>query len=140
MTMVMTVAAILKIKGRVYETVKPEETLREFAQHLKDDRIGAMVVTHDGVSLDGIISERDLAYGLAKYGEKLSEMKVSELMTKVVLVCSPDDSIEEVMDFMTHRRIRHLPVKENGELIGMISMSDVVKAHLTGRLMSARLA
>lgn len=138
--MVMTVAAILKIKGRVYETVKPEETLREFAQHLKDDRIGAMVVTHDGVSLDGIISERDLAYGLAKYGEKLSEMKVSELMTKVVLVCSPDDSIEEVMDFMTHRRIRHLPVKENGELIGMISMSDVVKAHLTGRLMSARLA
>ena len=67
-------------------------------------------------------------------------MKVSELMTKVVLVCSPEDSIEEVMDFMTQRRIRHLPVKEDGELIGMISMSDVVKAHLTGRLMSARLA
>ncbi|MGD8878816.1 MAG: CBS domain-containing protein [Methyloceanibacter sp.] len=138
--MVMTVANVLKIKGRIYTTVKPTETLREFAQHLKDDRIGAMVVTHDGDTLEGIISERDLAYGLAKYGEKLADMKVSELMTKVVLVCSPEDSIEEVMDFMTQRRIRHLPVKEDGELIGIISMSDVVKAHLTGRLMSARLA
>lgn len=137
--MVMTVANILKIKGRIYKTVGPDETMREFAQHLKDDRIGAMVVTHDGDTLDGIISERDLAYGLAEHGDKLPSMKVSELMTKVVLVCSPEDSIEEVMDFMTQRRIRHLPVKEDGELIGMISMGDVVKAHLTGRLIAARL-
>ena len=138
--MVMSVANILKIKGRVYKTVSPDETVREFAQHLKDERIGAMIVTKDGVDLDGIISERDIAFGLAKHGDKLPAMKVSELMTKVVLVCSPDDSIEEVMDFMTQRRIRHLPVKEDGKLIGMISMGDVVKAHLTGRLIAARLA
>jgi CBS domain-containing protein len=137
--MVMTVANILKIKGRVYKTVQPSETVREFAQHLKDERIGAMIVTRDGVALDGIISERDIAFGLAKHGEKLADMKVSELMTKVVLVCSPQDSIEEVMDFMTQRRIRHLPVKEDERLVGMISMGDVVKAHLTGRLIAARL-
>lgn len=136
--MVMSVQNILKVKGKVYKTVRPDETVQEFAQHLKDERIGAMIVTHDGVSLDGIISERDIAFGLAKHGDKLANMKVSELMTKVVLVCSPDDSIDEVMDFMTQRRIRHLPVKEGDKLVGMISMGDVVKAHLTGRLIAAR--
>jgi CBS domain-containing protein len=138
--MVMTVASILKIKGKIYKTVKPGETMREFAQHLKDDRIGAMIVTEDGTNIDGIISERDLAYGLAKHGAALPDMAVSELMTKVVLVCSPEDSIDDVMDFMTQRRIRHLPVKADGDLVGMISMGDVVKAHLTGRLMAARLS
>lgn len=137
--MVMTVANILKIKGKVYKTVKPDETIQEFAQHLKDDRIGAMIVTDDGVALEGIISERDIAYGLAKHGEKLAGMKVSDIMTRVVLVCSPQDSIDEVMDLMTQRRIRHLPVKDGDELVGMISMGDVVKAHLTGRLIAARL-
>lgn len=137
--MVMTVANILKIKGKVYKTVKPDETIQEFAQHLKDDRIGAMIVTDDGVALQGIISERDIAYGLAKHGEKLAGMKVSDIMTRVVLVCSPQDSIDEVMDLMTQRRIRHLPVKDGDELVGMISMGDVVKAHLTGRLIAARL-
>jgi signal-transduction protein with cAMP-binding, CBS, and nucleotidyltransferase domain len=138
--MVTTVASILKITGKIYKTVKPGETMREFAQHLKDDRIGAMIVTEDGNNIEGIISERDLAYGLAKHGAALTDMAVSELMTKVVLVCSPEDSIDEVMDYMTQRRIRHLPVKEDGALIGMISMSDVVKAHLTARLMAARLS
>jgi CBS domain-containing protein len=138
--MVMTVANILKIKGRVYKTVKPNESMREFAQHLKDERIGAMIVTHDGAVLEGIISERDIAYGLAKHGEKLSGMKVSELMTKVVVVCTPEDSIDDVMNLMTQRRFRHLPVKDSDQLIGIISMGDVVKAHLTNRLMAARLS
>jgi CBS domain-containing protein len=138
--MVMTVANILKIKGKVYKTVKPDETVREFAQHLKDERIGAMIVTEDGAQLDGIVSERDIAFGLAKHGEKIAKMKVSDVMTKVVLVCSPQDSIDEVMDFMTQRRIRHLPVKEDEKLVGIISMGDVVKAHLTGRLIAARIS
>lgn len=136
--MVMTVANILKVKGRVYKTVKPGETAREFAQHLKDDRIGAMIVTEDGNDIAGIISERDLAYGLAKHGAALTDMKVSELMTRVVLVCSPEDGIDDVMDIMTQRRIRHLPVKADDDLVGIISMGDVVKAHLTGRLIAAR--
>jgi CBS domain-containing protein len=138
--MVMTVANILKIKGRVYKTVKPNESMREFAQHLKDERIGAMIVTHNGAVLEGIISERDIAYGLAEHGEKLPGMKVSELMTKVVVVCTPEDSIDDVMNLMTQRRFRHLPVKDSDQLVGIISMGDVVKAHLTNRLMAARLS
>lgn len=137
--MVMTVGSILKIKGRVYKTVRPDETVQEFARHLKDERIGAMIVTHDGSVLEGIISERDIAYGLSKHGQKLSDMKVSDLMTKVVIVCTSEDSIDDVMNLMTQRRIRHLPVKDNDELVGIISMGDVVKAHLTGRLMAARM-
>jgi len=137
--MVMTVGSILKIKGRVYKTVRPDETVQEFASHLKDERIGAMIVTHDGSVLEGIISERDIAYGLSKHGQKLPDMKVSDLMTKVVIVCTSEDSIDDVMNLMTQRRIRHLPVKDSDELVGIISMGDVVKAHLTGRLMAARM-
>jgi len=137
--MVMTVGSILKIKGRVYKTVRPDETVQEFARHLKDERIGAMIVTHDGSVLEGIISERDIAYGLSKHGQKLPDMKVSDLMTKVVIVCTSEDSIDDVMNLMTQRRIRHLPVKDSDELVGIISMGDVVKAHLTGRLMAARM-
>jgi CBS domain-containing protein len=137
--MVMTVGNILKIKGRVYKTVRPDETVQEFARHLKDERIGAMIVTHDGSVLEGIISERDIAYGLSKHGQKLPDMKVSDLMTKVVIVCTSEDSIDDVMNLMTQRRIRHLPVKDSDQLVGIISMGDVVKAHLTGRLMAARM-
>jgi CBS domain-containing protein len=132
----MKVANILKIKGLVVKTVKPDETVRAFAEHLKDERIGAMIVSHDGAAVDGIISERDLAYGLAAHGGKLPDMKVSELMTKVVIVCTPEDDIEEVMNLMTQRRIRHLPVKAGDKLIGIISIGDVVKLHLTQRLMA----
>ena len=80
--------------------------------------------------MDGIISERDLAYGLAAYGEKLPSMSVSELMTTVVIVCTPVDSIVEVMNVMTQRRIRHLPVKDGEQLIGIISIGDVLKNRL----------
>jgi CBS domain-containing protein len=75
-----------------------------------DERIGAMVVSHDGSTLDGIIAERDLAHGLAAYGDQLPGIRVLALMTKVVTVCSPEDIITEVMNVMTQRRIRHVPV------------------------------
>jgi CBS domain-containing protein len=126
----MKVADILKTKGSAVKTVRPDETAKAFAAHLKDERIGAMIVSHDGSALDGIISERDLAYGLATYGDKLLSMSVSELMTKAVIVCTPEDSIAEVMNVMTQRRIRHLPVKDGEQLIGIISIGDVLKNRL----------
>ena len=126
----MKVADILKIKGPSVKTVRPDETAKAFAEHLKDERIGAMIVSHDGNALDGIISERDLAYGVAAYGDTLPSMSVSELMTKVVIVCKPEDSILEVMNIMTQRRIRHLPVKDGEQLIGIISIGDVLKNRL----------
>jgi CBS domain-containing protein len=136
--MVMSVANILKVKGRIYKTVGPDETVREFAEHLREERIGAMIVTRDGITLDGIISERDIANGLALHGEKLPSMKVSKLMTKVVVVCSPDDSIDDVMNLMTQHRIRHLPAQDKGELVGIVTIGDVVKAHLVGAHLTSR--
>jgi CBS domain-containing protein len=132
----MQVAYLLKIKKRTVRIVKPDETMQAFAKHLKEHRIGAMIVSKDGEEIDGIISERDLAYGLAAHGGKLPAMKVSQLMTRAVFSCNPEDSIEDVMNLMTERRIRHLPVKQGEKLIGMISIGDAVKMHLTERLIA----
>jgi CBS domain-containing protein len=126
----MKVADILKTKGSAVKTVRPDETAKVFAEHLRNERIGAMIVSSDGSTLEGIISERDLAYGLAAYGDRLPSMRVSELMTRVVILCTPEDTIAEVMTVMTQRRIRHLPVKDGGRLVGIISIGDVLKHRL----------
>ena len=126
----MKVADILKTKGSAVKTVRPDETAKVFAEHLRNERIGAMIVTRDGSTLEGIISERDLAYGLAAYGDRLPSMRVSELMTRLVILCTPEDTIAEVMTVMTQRRIRHLPVKDGGRLVGIISIGDVLKHRL----------
>ncbi len=126
----MTVASILKNKRPGVKTISPHETMLVFAGQLEAERIGAMIVSADGSSLDGIISERDLAYGLAVHGEALARLRVSELMTKSVVVCAPEDSIAEIINIMTRRRIRHLPVKQGGRLVGIISIGDVLKYRL----------
>jgi CBS domain-containing protein len=127
----MKVAQILKTKGRAVKTVKPDETARVVAQRLKEERIGAMIVCHEGGILDGIICERDLAHGLAVHGDKLSSMSVSALMTKTVSVCTPDDSIGAVMTVMNERRTRHLLVKDGDRTVGIISIGDVLKHRLS---------
>ena len=126
----MRVADILRIKGSTVKTVTPDETALELSEKLNAAQIGAMIVSDDGTSIDGIISERDLAYGLAAHGRELPRIAVSKLMTKVVLVCSPEDSITDVMKLMTQRRIRHLPVKDGAQLVGIISIGDVLKHRL----------
>jgi CBS domain-containing protein len=126
----MTVATILKSKRPAVKTISPGATVRAFAEQLKAERIGAMIVSADGSSLDGIISERDLAYGLAIYGDRLPGLPVSQLMTNAVIVCTPEDNIAEVMKVMTQRRIRHLPVKQGDQLVGIISIGDVLKHRL----------
>jgi CBS domain-containing protein len=126
----MRVADILRIKGSTVKMVTPDETALEMAEKLRAAQIGAMIVSEDGTSIDGIISERDLAYGLAEHGRELPRIAVSKLMTKLVLVCSPEDSITDVMKLMTQRRIRHLPVKDGAQLVGIISIGDVLKHRL----------
>ena len=126
----MKVADILQSKGPTVKTVRPDVTALELSEQLRAERIGAMIVSADGASIDGIISERDLAYGLATHGSKLPRVTVERLMTKVVVVCSPEDSIAEVMSVMTQRRIRHLPVKSGDRLVGIISSGDVLKHRL----------
>jgi CBS domain-containing protein len=126
----MKVADILRSKGPAVQTVRPDETALELSEHLRAEHIGAMIVSTDGATIDGIISERDLAYGLAAHGSNLPRIAVEKLMTKVVIVCSPEDSIAEVMGVMTQKRIRHLPVKDSHQLVGIISIGDVLKHRL----------
>ena len=89
-----------------------------------------MIVSDDGETLDGIISERDIAYGLAARRGDFHLVKVSVLMTKRVLTCTPETMVIEAMTMMTERHIRHLPVVESGKLVGVISMRDLLKYRL----------
>ena len=129
----MKVAEILRIKGSVVKTVPPYETALLASGHLRAEQIGALVVSKDGKSIDGIISERDLAYGLATHRDRLPTIRVSELMTKAVIVCSTEDSVTDVMKLMTQHRIRHVPVKDRDQLVGIISIGDILK-HRLGEL------
>ncbi len=124
---VMKVSDILEAKGSVVKTISGEVTLRALAEELRSEKVGAMVVTGPSGGLEGIISERDLARGLAEHGANLVVMTVRQLMTKSVITCSPDDSIAGISKVMTQRRIRHLPVMEKGALVGLISIGDILK-------------
>jgi CBS domain-containing protein len=127
---IMKVSNIIQTKGSVVKTIRPEASARELSVRLHADQIGAMVVSSNGKSIEGIVTERDLAYGLASYGTELPTVAVSRLMAQAVLVCSPEDSIIHVMKLMTQRRVRHLPVKEGTEVVGIISIGDVLKHRL----------
>jgi CBS domain-containing protein len=126
----MLIAQILAGKGSNVIATRPDATIAEVAALLKQKRIGALVVTDADRRLCGIISERDLARGLADHGARLLEMKVAEMMTAEVVTCAPDDGVETLMQIMTERRFRHLPVVKDGELLGIISIGDVVKHRL----------
>jgi CBS domain-containing protein len=126
----MKVSDILQIKGADVKMVRPDMSARELAVRLHAEQIGAMIVSSDGWSIDGIVSERDLAYGLAAYGSELPTLPLSKLMAKTVIECSPDDSINHVTKLMTQRRVRHLPLKEGGQLVGIISIGDVLEHRL----------
>lgn len=126
MAHVARVADILTVKGSRVVTVQPSETIATLSQRLREKRIGAAVVSSDGQAIDGMISERDLAYGLAVHKAELHALPVSALMTKTVISCSPSDSVATVASTMLARNVRHLPVEEGGRLVGMISIRDVL--------------
>ena len=110
-------------------TITPEATVRELVALLAKHNVGALVVSVDGTSVDGIVSERDVVRRLAET-ESLLEQTVSELMTEAVHRCTPDQPITDLMVLMTDHRIRHVPVVEDGRLIGIISIGDVVKSRI----------
>lgn len=126
----MKVADILQEKGHAVRTVPPTLTIGAFAHRLKDEAVGAMIVSADGRSLDGIISERDLVHGLADHGSAVDAMRVSDLCTKAVHTCSSGDSVSDVARLMTRERVRHVPVVDKGRLIGIVSIGDVLKSRL----------
>jgi CBS domain-containing protein len=126
----MFVRNILKSKGTDVVTTGPEETIAATAKLLHKHRIGAVLVLDGDGKVAGVISERDIVRGAALHGEEVFSMKVRELMTRDVVVCSPHDTIQDIMSLMTARRIRHVPVVEDGKLQGIISIGDVVKLRL----------
>ncbi|MDY0881493.1 CBS domain-containing protein [Dongia soli] len=124
----MTVAHLLRGKPIRLVTIPSYETLTKATEILARERIGALIVTAPGGDLAGILSERDIVRAIARDGTAAVMAKVSDIMTADVVCCSPDDTVDAVMTLMTAKRFRHVPVKENGKLVGMISIGDVVKA------------
>ncbi|MGI9381585.1 MAG: CBS domain-containing protein [Methyloligellaceae bacterium] len=133
----MQVKSILKAKGSRVVTVSPLTTIDALAHRLRLENIGAVIVSSDGASVDGIISERDVLRGLAEHGADLLAMSVVDLMTRGVQTCRPDADVKEVMRLMTQKRIRHLPVVDGGRLLGIVSIGDVVKNRLDDMEMEA---
>ena len=126
----MNVEGILRAKGGKVVTIRPDATVADLVRGLRDERIGAMVVSEDGYHVDGIVSERDVVRALAADGGRVVERLVAEIMTREVMTCAPTDPVKSLMELMTHRRIRHLPVVANGVLVGIVSIGDVVKNRL----------
>jgi len=126
----MKVADILAVKGPAVVTIKPSDTIAVLSQRLREKRIGAAVVSSDGRTFEGVISERDIAYGLSVHKGDLHAMPVSALMTKAVITCSPEDNVAIVASTMLARNIRHIPVEHDKRLIGVISMRDVLNLRL----------
>ncbi len=127
----MNVQSILSVKGTEVATIEPGASLGDVVAMLDDRGFGALVVSSDGVTIDGIVSERDIVRALAADREGALASAVSTCMSSEVFTCTPSDSIDSLMSMMTERRIRHLPaVDANGQLNGMISIGDVVKFRL----------
>ena len=129
----MLVSQIIKDKGDDVFTVTPADTIADAARHLRERRIGALVVKDADGAVAGILSERDIVWGLAEHGPKALEMPVSNCMTKDVLVAQPHESVDELMGRMTDKRVRHLPVTRDGKLCGIVSIGDLVK-HKIGEI------
>jgi CBS domain-containing protein len=124
------VADILAFKGSVVITIKPSESVGTLSRLLREKRIGAAIVSDDGQTIDGVISERDVAYGLPIHKGDLHTLLVSALMTKAVITCSPNDEVAKVASTMLSRNIRHIPVHDGNGLVGMVSIRDVLNVRL----------
>lgn len=122
-----TVRDLLKVKGYDVWSVRPDTTVFEALELMSDRNIGAVLVT-EGDQLVGILSERDYARKVEMVGRSARNTTAREIMTKRVLSVHPDQTVEDCMALMTERRLRHLPVIQHGQVLGLISIGDVVKA------------
>jgi CBS domain-containing protein len=126
----MNVARILKDKGRNVATVTPETTIKQVVDILAEKRIGAAVVCDGDAHVKGIVSERDIVRILAAHGPAVLDEPVADHMTREVMTCVERDTVNWLMEEMTSRRFRHMPVVESGKLTGIVSIGDVVKQRI----------
>jgi CBS domain-containing protein len=125
----MRIADVLRNKGATVATITPETSVAGLLTELSVHNIGAMVVvSFDG--LVGIVSERDVVRALYRQGGDVLTRPVSDIMTTLVATCAPTDSVDSLSALMTTNRVRHVPVMENGRLVGIVSIGDVVKTRM----------
>jgi CBS domain-containing protein len=144
----MRISDVLRVKGTQVVTITPDPRVRRLLAVLAEHRIGAVVVSRDGTSVDGIASERDIVRALAARGAAVMSEPVTAIHTAEVRTVTPQTSLEDVMRMMTEHRVRHAPVVVDGRLRGIVSIGDVVKnrideleterAHLTDYITGTR--
>ncbi|MGY2030980.1 CBS domain-containing protein [Nocardia gipuzkoensis] len=127
----MRISEILRRKGSDVATVAPDTTVRTLLATLAERNIGAVVVSPDGDTIAGIVSERDVVRSLHARGADLLDTPVSAIMTVEVRTCALDDRVDGLRRIMTDHRIRHLPVVHEGRLVGIVSIGDVVKSAIS---------
>jgi len=121
---------MLDAKGHKYESIGPKNTIRDAMDRIMEKRIGSLLVMNEN-RLVGIISERDIFRLYHRHGEKAAAMEVGDTMTRDIIIGIPDDDVEAVKALMTNNRFRHLPIMEGNEVVGIISIGDVVKSMAT---------
>jgi CBS domain-containing protein len=133
----MRISDLLRQKGNLVVSVKPEQSVTELLDLLAEHGVGALIVSADGTTVDGIVSERDVVRRLQKFGPDLLGAPVRDIMTAQVHSCPPETDLDELMRVMTEGRFRHVPVIDDGRLVGIVSIGDVVK-HRIDDLQSER--
>jgi CBS domain-containing protein len=127
----MTVANILKSKGSsAVETILPTATVQEAAKRLAEKKFGSLVVSRDGMRAEGILSERDIVREVGRRGAAVLDESVEKVMTRQVVTCTRSDKAVAVLSTMTQSRFRHMPVVEGDQMVGIITIGDVVKFRL----------
>ena len=126
----MTIAAVLREKGNTIVSVMPQTPIMDIVATMSSRRIGAVLVLDGEGVLDGIISERDVVKTLAQHGPDIHTMQAADIMTRAVTTVTPDTSINHAMELMDQGYFRHLPVMDDGRLVGIISVRDVVRARI----------
>ena len=126
-----TVRDILQIKGNLVYSICPECSVYEALETLEDNNVGALVVLEKNGKLDGIFTERDYARKVILKGRSSRETMVQDIMTESPIFVTPDTKIEECMQLMSRKHIRHLPVMDNGRLVGVVSIGDIVNYIIT---------
>ena len=128
----MTVRNVLSTKGETgIVTIAPDATVREAAELLSQKRIGTVVASSDGKTCEGILSERDIVREIGARGAEVLNERVEAIMTREIQTCARSDTAKSVLQRMTEGRFRHMPVVEGGEMVGLVSLGDIVKDRLT---------
>ena len=123
----MRISDVIHRKGDLVVTVRPDASVQQLLEILEEHKIGALVVSDDGKTVTGIVSERDVVRHLRIKGAGLLDQTVATIMTSEVQTCTPEDGIEDLAVTMTERRIRHVPVVTDGRLVAIVSIGDIVK-------------